>query len=370
MFIINDTTLRDGEQAPFVAFNIEEKIKIATLLYEAGCDELEIGTPAMGKKEQNDIKELLKLNLPIKMMSWNRATLCDLEASLECGVKAVDLSIPTSHIMIETKYKNDIDLMLKNLEQCITLAKKKRLFVTIGGEDSSRADINFLKEVINEAHNLKADRFRYCDTIGILTPKKSFQTIEELVKLDKLDIEMHTHNDFGMAVANGIAGLEAGAKSINTTVVGLGERAGNAPFEQILMSFIHLFDEHREFKSNILKELVSTVLKASKVKLSSMAPIIGKRLFAHESGIHADGMMKNEAMYEPFSPKEVGAKRVYPIGKHTGSSNIIYHLQKRGLNLSKKEASMLIPKIRDIVTSRKKVLNEVELEQLYLKEIA
>jgi homocitrate synthase NifV len=148
MFLINDTTLRDGEQAPYVAFNTKEKLDIAQKLYEAGADELEVGIPAMGKKEQDDLKEILALNLPIQIMSWNRATMSDLEASLGCGLKAVDLSIPVSDILIDVKFGGDKQKVLAQLERVILEAKKEGLFVCIGGEDSSRADLDFLKEIL------------------------------------------------------------------------------------------------------------------------------------------------------------------------------------------------------------------------------
>lgn len=240
MAIINDTTLRDGEQTPYVAFNTKEKLQIAQLLYEAGADELEVGIPAMGKKEQDDLKEILALNLPIQIMSWNRATLSDLDESLKCGLKAVDLSIPVSDILIDVKFNGDKNRLLKQLEKVVIQAKKENLFVCIGGEDSSRANLDFLKEIMTLGKELGANRFRYCDTVGILTPNTTYENIKNLSSANLLDIEMHTHNDFGMGTANAIAGYEAGAISANTTVIGIGERAGNASFEQVLMSLVRL----------------------------------------------------------------------------------------------------------------------------------
>ncbi len=366
MAIINDTTLRDGEQAPYVAFNTNEKLTIAKLLYENGVDELEIGIPAMGKKEQDDIKELLSLNLPLRMMSWNRAVISDLECSLECGIKAVDLSIPVSKTLIDIKYHGNIDKIFRNLETTISLAKKEGLYVCIGAEDSSRADIGFLKEIILFAKTLGADRFRYCDTIGILTPIKTYQIISSLKDTSDIEIEMHTHNDFGMATANAIAGFEAGANSINTTVIGLGERAGNASFEQVLMSLKEQFKEKREIHPDKLKELVGYVSLCANKPLGDYMPIVGKNIFAHESGIHANGMIKNDLAYEPFSPQSVGLKRDFPIGKHSGTSTLKYHLQNCGLEVDTSKLQNLIENVRDIVTRRKKVLDLKELKELYL----
>jgi homocitrate synthase NifV len=365
MSIINDTTLRDGEQTPYVAFNTKEKLKIARLLYEAGADELEVGIPAMGKKEQDDLKEILALNLPIPIMSWNRATMGDLDASLKCGLKAVDLSIPVSDILIDIKFGGDKTRLLKQLEEVILQAKKENLFDCIGGEDSSRANNSFLKEIMTLGAELGANRFRYCDTVGILTPHKTYENIKDLSSSNLLDIEMHTHNDFGMATANAIAGYEAGAYSSNTTVIGIGERAGNASFEQVLMS-LRLLGKEININSKALKSLIKTVSSASHRRVDTNLPIVGKNIFSHESGIHVNGMMKSKNAYEPFNPEELGLKRSFPIGKHSGSSTLIYHLKSIGIEPNIQIVQKLLPKIREIVTNRKKVLSTNELKELYL----
>ena len=365
MPIINDTTLRDGEQTPYVAFNLKEKLQIARLLYEAGADELEVGIPAMGKKEQDDLKEILALNLPIPIMSWNRATMGDLDASLKCGLKAVDLSIPVSDILIDIKFGGDKTKLLKQLEEVIIQAKKENLFVCIGGEDSSRANNSFLKEIMTLGKELGANRFRYCDTVGILTPYKTYENIKDLSSSNLLDIEMHTHNDFGMATANAIAGYEAGAISSNTTVIGIGERAGNASFEQVLMS-LRLLGKEININSRALKSLIKTVSSASHRRVDANLPIVGKNIFSHESGIHVNGMMKSKNAYEPFNPEELGLKRSFPIGKHSGSSTLIYHLKSIGIEPNIQIVQKLLPKIREIVTNRKKVLSTNELKELYL----
>ena len=369
MSIINDTTLRDGEQTPFVAFNLKEKLQIARLLYEAGADELEVGIPAMGKKEQDDLKEILALNLPIPIMSWNRATMSDLEASLKCGLKAVDLSIPVSDILIDIKFGGDKTRLLKQLEEVILQAKKENLFVCIGGEDSSRANNSFLKEIMTLGKELGANRFRYCDTVGILTPYKTYENIKDLCSSSLLDVEMHTHNDFGMATANAIAGYEAGAYSSNTTVIGIGERAGNASFEQVLMS-LRLLGKEININSKALKSLIKTVSSASNRRVDTNLPIVGKNIFSHESGIHVNGMMKSKNAYEPFNPEELGLKRSFPIGKHSGSSTLIYHLKSIGIEPNMQIVQELLPKIREIVTNRKKVLSTNELKELYLCSLA
>ena len=365
MAIINDTTLRDGEQAPYVAFNTTEKLAIARGLVACGADELEIGIPAMGPREQQDIKELLALGLDARMMTWNRAKMADLEASLECGVGAVDLSIPVSDILIDVKFGGDKTKMLEQLAEVVRTAKAEGLFVCIGAEDSSRGSLEFITEVMRLGRELGADRFRYCDTVGILTPTQTFEKVKHLTDLNLLPIEMHTHNDFGLANANALSGIDAGAVSVNTTVIGLGERAGNASFEQISMALKHLYGESRSFDPLQMRTLVTTVAQAAGVTLSPNAPIFGDRIFAHESGVHADGMMKNGRAYEPFDAEEVGCHREFPIGKHSGTGTIAYHLNALGISAEKAALTTLLPRIREIVTSRKRVLDDAELVTLY-----
>lgn len=369
MALINDTTLRDGEQAPYVAFNTEEKVRIATLLDACGADELEIGIAAMGVKEREDIKTLLSLGLSARMMTWNRMKMEDLEASLSCGIKAVDLSIPISDLLIEVKFGGSKLKVLHELERVVTNATREGLFVCIGGEDSSRGNREFIRDVMELSRECGANRFRYCDTIGIMTPTQTHNEIKSLCDLDLLPIEMHTHNDFGLANANALSGIDAGAISMNTTVIGLGERAGNASFEQILMSLKHLYGEKRTIDPLLIRELVSTVSEAANMPLLPNAPVVGERLFAHESGIHADGMMKDSHAYEPYEACEVGQESSFPIGKHSGSATIRYHLSRMGIHADTNILTDLLPKIREIVTSRKRVLDALELKSLYQEAV-
>lgn len=365
MALINDTTLRDGEQAPYVAFNTGEKLRIATLLDGCGADELEIGVAAMGVKERDDIKELLSLGLRARMMTWNRMKMDDLDASLSCGIRAVDLSIPVSDILIDLKFGGSKAKVLQELERVVTAASREGLFICIGGEDSSRGSHEFIRDVMELARECGAMRFRYCDTVGIMTPTQTYNSVKSLYELNLLPIEMHTHNDFGLANANALSGIDAGAIGMNTTVIGLGERAGNASFEQILMALKHLYGEARPMDPLLIRDLVRTVAGAANMVLSPNAPIVGERIFAHESGIHADGMMKNSHAYEPYEAYEVGLESSYPIGKHSGSATIRYHLKRMGISADNGILSDLLPKIREIVTSRKRVLDSVELKSLY-----
>ena len=237
IFIV-DTTLRDGEQTAGVVFANDEKVAIARLLSDLGVDQLEVGIPTMGGDEKEAIKKIVNSNLKSSIMAWNRAVIKDIEQSIDCGVDAVAISISVSDIHIKHKLKTSRDWVLENMVKSVEFAKKNGLYVSVNGEDASRADREFLVQFIEAAKQAGADRFRYCDTVGIMEPFKICDNIKYLYEKTNFDIEMHTHDDFGMATANTVAGVVGGASHIGVTVNGLGERAGNAALEEVLMALM------------------------------------------------------------------------------------------------------------------------------------
>ena len=220
VFIV-DTTLRDGEQTAGVVFANEEKIAIASMLSELGVDQLEVGIPTMGGDEKEAIKQIVKRNQKSSIMAWNRAVIKDIEESIDCGVDAVAISISVSDIHIQHKLKTSREWVLENMVKSVEFAKKNGLYISVNGEDASRADREFLIQFIEAAKQAGADRFRYCDTVGIMEPFKINEDIKYLCSQTNFDIEMHTHNDFGMATANAIAGIMGGASHVGVTVNGL-----------------------------------------------------------------------------------------------------------------------------------------------------
>jgi homocitrate synthase NifV len=224
---VDDTTLRDGEQTAGVVFANEEKIHIARMLARVGVHQIEVGIPAMGGDEKETIKRIVELGLPTSILAWNRAVIEDLQHSLDCSVDAVAISISSSDIHIQHKLNRDRQWVLDSVKRSVEWAKQHNLYVSVNAEDASRAAPEFLVEFGATAKEAGADRLRYCDTVGILDPLEMYERVKNLIAEVAMPIEMHTHNDFGMATANAIAGLEAGATWVNTTVNGLGERAGN-----------------------------------------------------------------------------------------------------------------------------------------------
>jgi len=363
---IVDTTLRDGEQTAGVVFANEEKIVIAEMLSDLGVDQLEVGIPTMGGDEKYAIKEIVKRNLKPSIMAWNRAVINDIKQSIDCGVDAVAISTSVSDIHIQHKLKKSREWVLENMVKSVEFAKKNGLYVSVNGEDASRADVDFLIEFINAAKQAGADRFRFCDTVGIMEPFRLKEEISYLYEKTKFDIEMHTHNDFGMATANALAGLYGGASHVGVTVNGLGERAGNAALEEVLMALMIVCGYKEEnIDTKMFREVSEYVSRASGRELPKWKAIVGTNMFAHESGIHADGALKDPKNYEAFDPSVVGLERQILIGKHSGRAAIVNKFKEYNIDLNDDEARGILELVRSTSVRLKRSLFDKELAQLY-----
>ncbi len=364
--VIDDTTLRDGEQTAGVAFSRKEKIAIARMLDAMGVHELECGIPAMGDEERGSIRALVELGLNARLITWNRALVGDIRASIDCGITSVDISLSVSDIMIRNKLGKNRAWVREQLKQALGFAKENGLYVSVGGEDASRADLTFLAELMDLAVTMEADRFRFCDTLGILDPFTMFEKVRALHgAVPSLPIEVHTHNDLGMATANAVAGIKAGARFVNTTVNGLGERAGNAALEEVVMALKVACGIDPGIDTHRFREISRYVGRASHRPVPAWKAIVGERAFAHESGIHADGVIKNPKNYEGFDPGEVGLTRQMVVGKHSGTSGLIERYRAVGITLTRDEAVLLLVRARNMAGDRKRPLTDADLMRLY-----
>jgi homocitrate synthase NifV len=363
--IIVDTTLRDGEQTAGVVFSNQEKIRIAKMLDEIGVHQIEVGIPVMGGSEKAVIKKIAAQGLRCSLMAWNRANINDIMHSLDCGVDAVAISISTSDIHIKHKLNSTREQVLESMVKATEFAKKHAVYISVNAEDASRTEIDFLVEFALAAREAGADRLRYCDTIGVLEPFKTYEIILNLIDKTGMDIEMHTHNDFGMATANALAGVRAGARYIGVTVNGLGERAGNAALEEVVMALKHIFNKDHDIKTQMFREISEYVARASGRILPPGKAIVGDNMFRHESGIHADGVIKFPGTYEVFSPEDVGLERQIVIGKHSGSKAIMLKFKEYGISLTEEEATELLPAIRRTTVEMKRPLFDKELVYIY-----
>ncbi len=327
-----DTTLRDGEQAVGVAFSAAQKERIARLLDAAGVAEIEAGTPIMGADEAAAVSRVASLGLRARVSAWCRGRREDLEAALRCGVQRVNLCLPVSEPMLRHKLGRSEDWLLDTLEELTRWARSEGLGVTAGAEDASRAPLPRLLRVAERARAAGADRLRFSDTVGCLDPFGTHGRIGGLRAAGALDLEVHAHDDLGLATANTLAGLRAGAGWASVTVLGLGERAGNAALEEVAVALRYGLQREHPLDLAVLPELCAAVAEAAGRPIPGSKAVVGCWAFAHESGIHADGVLKHPSLYEAFPPAAVGRRHSIFLGKHSGSAAVAHHLGRLGLS--------------------------------------
>jgi homocitrate synthase NifV len=343
-----DTTLRDGEQAAGVSFDDETRLSLALTLAEAGVGEIEAGIPAMGQAECDCLEAMARLNLPCRLMTWCRAEVSDLEAALTCGMKAAHFSLPSSDRLLGA-FGRDRDWVFHRLGELVPWARERFGFVSVGLQDASRAEGSLLGRIIAEAAAWGADRIRLADTVGVWSPTQVLDafTMARDEAGPRVELGFHGHNDLGMATANSLAALQAGADCVDVTVNGLGERAGNAPLEQVAAACQLSQGIDLGMKLEAIQGLSQAVSRASDRPIPPQQPIVGQGAFRHESGLHVRAMLKDPASYEPFDPQRVGGpQRRYVLGKHSGTASLEHALTGLGVKTDRQRLRALMPKVR------------------------
>lgn len=344
---IIDTTLRDGEQAPGVCFPPEIKVRLLKMLYDVGIRDFEIGTPAVSDDEQEAILRMFALGLGANLSVWCRANIDDLKIAARLGAEHINLSLPVSDIQLNAigKEKNWVFSQLKS---CLEYASDNFSFVTVGAQDASRTKTCMLKDYINFAISSPVvKRIRLADTVGIMNPFTVQDMVGKMVEeFPSIEIEFHGHNDLGMATANSLAAIVAGATRVSGTINGLGERSGNAPLEEVIMALEYSWSTPLNLNKNLLQGVCNLVSTLTRRTLPSSKPFSGELSFTHESGIHTRSLLVDQLAYQPFHPEEIGRTMRFIYGKHSGKSAIQALLKEKKLYYSDQIADYMLGEIK------------------------
>ena len=365
---IFDTTLRDGEQTPGVALTIDEKIEIAKKLNNFGVDKIEVGFPASSKGEIRSAKKIKSLGLDSTIVGLARTLRNDIDAVLDADLDYVHTFIGTSKLHREYKLKMDKQTVVETAVDAIEYAKDHGLAVEFSAEDATRTEGDFLFQICDEVVSAGADFLDIPDTLGILTPSlTAFLLIDFKSHFKNTPISVHFHNDFGLATANSLIALECGAEQAHVTVNGIGERTGNCSLEELVMSLKSAYNVDLGFDTTRLYSLSKLVGRLTGVKMPVNKPIVGDNAFAHESGIHVQGILNNSSTYEPISPEMVGNSRRIILGKHTGANAIRSKLKDYHIDLTDEQFDKVFSEIKSLGDSGKSI-NDDELISLAINE--
>ncbi|HDD36857.1 MAG TPA: 2-isopropylmalate synthase [Archaeoglobus veneficus] len=352
-----DTTLRDGEQTPNVSFPINYKIQIAKQLDKLGVDVIEAGFPAASKGEFEVVKTISKLGLNAKICGLARIVKQDIDAALDSEADMIHIFISTSKIQIEHTIKKSYDEIVEMSVEAVEYIKDHGRLCMFSAMDATRTELEFLKRIYKAVEEAKADIINVPDTVGVATPFKFYELIKELREHLKVPIDVHCHNDFGLAVANTYAGVMAGANEVQVTVNGIGERAGNASLAEVVMVLHSLEGIKTNIRTEYLVETSKLVERFSGIKIPPNTPIVGENAFSHESGIHAHGVIKEASTFEPgvITPEMVGHRRRIVIGKHAGRYQIKKMLEDAGYAVDDESLTKIVEKIKELGDKGKRV---------------
>lgn len=349
-----DTTLRDGEQTPGVSLDMDEKLAIARSLDALGVQVIEAGSAITSEGERKSMKAVADSGLSAEICSFVRTLKSDVDLALQCDVDSVHLVVPVSDLHIERKLKSDRKTVVQNAIDVTEYAKDHGLVVEFSGEDASRADMDFLTSIYTAGVEAGADRLCFCDTVGVLVPEVTSKIFGKLSKIGT-PISIHCHNDFGMATANTVAALMSGASQAHVTVNGIGERAGNASLEEVVMTLESLYKIKTGIKCEDLYPLSRTVSRMTGIPVAPNKSLVGENAFTHEAGIHVHGLLADTSTYEPLHPEQVGRKRRIVLGKHAGRASVELALKEFGVGVTDDQLAQIVDRVKELGDKGKRV---------------
>lgn len=360
---IFDTTLRDGEQTPGISLSPDQKLSIAKKLDTLGVDAIEAGFPVISAGELKAVKMIVDEGLSCEVAGLARTSRTDIDATIDAGLNYVHIFIATSDIHLKHKLNMTRDQALEKAVDAVKYGKSHGLQVEFSAEDATRTDRAFLKTVFGAVAKAGADRIDIPDTVGYSTPAHIAEITRDAIDATGLPISVHCHNDFGLAVANALSGIHAGASCAHVTINGIGERAGNASLEELSMALQCLpFEEKYEtgIKSELIYETSRYVSKIVGISVQPNKAIVGDNAFGHESGIHTHGVLNNPLTYEPISPELVGRKRWLQVGKHAGLHGMNAMLADYGIKPSTEQSKQILDKVK-LLGDQGKQITDIEL---------
>lgn len=334
-----DETLRDGEQTPGVYYTHDEKLELARLISDCGVDVMNVGIPAISPNELKAVKAIANEGLKAKVLGAARTVRSDIDAVIATDAPEIAAFIAASDVHLKHKLNITREKCIDIAVDAVEYAKDHGLKVTFVTEDTVRADMGFVTELYQKCIDAGAKRVLFCDTVGVMTPSTFGWWLDEMVeRVDrKVEYGVHVHNDFGFAAANTLTALEHGIPCVNTTVNGIGERAGNASFEEVVMALEDLYKRPSGIDKAKLFALSRRVEECTGVPVAFNKAVVGYNAFTHESGIHTDGVIKKAATYEPMQVEELGRRRRFVFGKHTGTRAVEARLQEANLTATKEQ---------------------------------
>jgi len=345
---IFDTTLRDGEQSPGVSLTFEDKIEIARQLNLLGVDSIEAGFPASSDGETKVVKEIAGSGFDTEVIALSRANRHDVDAALSCDVDAIHVFIPTSPVQMKYAVNMTPEQVLSATTDSIEYVKKHGLVCEFSPMDATRTKAAFLKKVCETAENAGMDRLNVPDTVGIMIPRTMHDLIEDLRTVVKVPISVHCHDDFGMAVANSLSAVEAGATQVHATINGLGERAGNASLEEVVMALHMIYKLKTRVNSRLLYSTSRMVATLTGIQVQANKAIVGENAFAHESGIHTRGVTVKPLTFEPIRPELVGRTRKLVAGKLAGTRGVKAELEEVGIHPTDGQLKEIVQRVKDL----------------------